>query len=92
MNNVIYLKGVPTPKYRAQRIKQDRDQDLFVDLLAHHPEHIARSKAKAQKYIEQKVQAAEDEAARQNMQEKLLSIFGHIAVFAVLALMVVIAL
>lgn len=91
MKNIIYLKGVPTPQYRAQRIRQDRDQDLFVDMLANHPEHIARSKAKAQRYIEAKIQKAKDEADRQDLQDRLLRIFTHVAVFAVLALMVVIA-
>ena len=51
MNNIIQFTGIRTPKYRAQRIMQDRDQDLFVDLLANHPAHIARSRAKAEAYV-----------------------------------------
>lgn len=92
MNNIIYLTGVPTPKYRAQRVRQDRDQDLFVDLLAHHPEHIARARAKAEAYVMEKAREAADEVAREAERERLLSIFGHVAVFALLALMVVVAL
>lgn len=47
MNNVVYLRGVPTPRYRIQQNNQDRDLDLFVNMLANDPEHIARAKAKA---------------------------------------------
>lgn len=92
MNNIIYLTGVPTPKYRAQRVRQDRDQDLFVDLLARHPAHIARAKAKAEAYAKEKAREAEEEAAREAEREKLLSVVGHVAFFALLALMVVVAL
>lgn len=91
-NNIIPFRGIQTPRYKAQKIRQDRDQDLFVDLLAHHPEHIARARAKAEAYVMEKAREAADEVAREAERERLLSIFGHVAVFALLALMVVVAL
>lgn len=91
-NNIIPFRGIQTPRYKAQRVRQDRDQDLFVDLLAHHPAHIARAKAKAEAYAKEKAREAEEEAAREAEREKLLSVVGHVAFFALLALMVVVAL
>lgn len=91
-NNIIPFRGIQTPRYKAQRLRQDRDQDLFVDLLARHPAHIARAKAKAEAYAKEKAREAEEEAAREAEREKLLSVVGHVAFFALLALMVVVAL
>lgn len=91
-NNIIQFTGIKTPRYKAQRLRQDRDQDLFVDLLANHPEHIARARAKAEAYVMEKAREAADDVAREAEREKLLFVVGHIAVFALLALMVVAAL
>lgn len=91
-NNVIQFTGITTPRYKAQRIRQDRDQDLFVDLLANHPAHIARAKARRWEYVKAVAERAAEERAREEDREKLLSIVGQVAVFALLALMVVVAL
>lgn len=91
-SNIIHFTGVRSPRYKAQRIRQDRDPDLFVDMLANHPAHIARAKAKYQAHMERVTQEAARERARQEDRERLLSIVGHVAVFALLALMVVVAL
>ena len=85
-NNVINFTGIQTPRYRAQRIRQDRDQDLFVDLLARHPGHIARAKAKREAYVKAQAREAAAEEARLEAQERTLTIVGHIAVFALLAM------
>ena len=91
-NNIIQFTGIPTPRYTAQKIRQDLDQDLFVDLLASHPEHIARAKAKHEQYVMARAREAADEVARIEARERLLNIVGHIAVFALMALMVAVAL
>lgn len=92
MGKVIYIKGVPSPQYRAQQIRQDRDQDLFVDMLNHHPDHIARSKAKGWAYVQKIAEEVAEERAREEDRERLLSVLAHISFFSLLALMVVMAL
>lgn len=92
MNNIIQFSGIKTPRYKAQRIRQDMDQDLFVDLLANHPEHISRAKAKREEYLARKAMEAAMKSARKKEQEWLLRIFGNVAVWSLLALMVVICL
>ena len=73
MKNVVYLRGVPTPRYRIQQNNQDRDQDLFVNMLANDPEHIARAKTKAER-------ARRHSAARAKKNGTLGSTIGILAV------------
>lgn len=71
MNNIVYLTGVPTPRYRVQRIRQNLDQDLFVDFLANHPEHLARSKAKGERIVAQRRRELEERRRREARRERL---------------------
>lgn len=90
-DNVISIhavRGIPTPRYRAQRIRQDQDQDLFVNLLANHEGHLARSKAKAQRVIEETMQRAEAEARAKQEAERFELFLGGLSVSTLLALTV----
>lgn len=91
MNNIIYMHGVPTPKYKAQQIRQDLDPDLFVDMLAGHPEHIRRAKEKYRACMAEAAKRAAREQETEESRERLLSVLGHLAVFSLLALVVTVA-
>lgn len=97
-NNVIYINGtgavtgVPTPRYKAQKIRQDRDPDLFINMLAHHPGHIARAKEKRERILAE--ERAREEAARRARAEnqRTISTVGQVSMATMLAMTVATAL
>lgn len=91
-NNVIYIKGIPTPKYRAQQIKQDLDLDLFPNMLANHPEHIKRSKAKRDRIMAERKEKSEERARRAKENENMLMFLGGMTVSLLLAVITLVAL
>lgn len=92
MNNVIYLTGIPSPKTRLQQRVQDLDPDLFPRMLANHPAHIARSRAKAERIkaeIEARAKAEKEEKAAA---ERFTQFLGGLSVASMLGLILVVAL
>ena len=92
MNNIIPFAGIPTPRFKAQQIKQDLDQDLFVRMVNSHPGHIARAKAKRAQAIA--AMQKEEEAARLEKEdlEKLVQTIGGLSVSTILTMAFVAAL
>lgn len=94
MSNIIELnpKGIPTPRYTVQRRRQDRDPDLFIDMLNNHPAHIARAKAKRDRIIEAAKAKAEADRQAHEDAERLTMALGHLSIGSLLALTVTAAL
>lgn len=93
-DNIIQLapRGVQTPRYRAQRIKQDRDPDLFINMINSHPGHITRAKAKRDRIIARaKAKANADHQAHEDA-ERLTMALGQLSIGSILALTVTAAL
>lgn len=93
-DNIIQLspKGIPTPRYHAQRIRQDRDPDLFVTMVNNHPGHIARAKAKRDRIIEAARKQAEADRLAHEDAERLTLALGQLSIGSILALTVTAAL
>lgn len=93
-NNVIQLSpaGIKTPRYRAQRIMQDLDQDLMLNMVNSHPGHLARARAKRDRIIEETRRQAEAEARAQKDTEAFTVFLGGLSVSTILALTVAVAL
>ena len=87
-DNIITLapRGIPTPRYRAQQIRQDRDQDLFLNMVNSHPGHIARAKTKRDRIIQEARAKAEAERLSREEQDRLTETMAHISVGSLLAL------
>lgn len=67
---------------KAIDIKQDLDQDLFVDILAHDRDHIDRAKAKAER-VKAEAQARRRAAAAEARATRQMEITASLAVCAV---------
>lgn len=91
MNNVIDIttavRGIPTPRFQTQRVKQNHDPDLFVKMLANHPGHIQRRQTRRDQYYEEARRQAEAEKQDREEQESLLMTMGTISVFSMLGLL-----
>lgn len=89
-NNVISISpaGIPTPRYRAQRIRQDLDQDLMLNMVNSHPGHLARARAKRDRIIEETRRQAEAEARAKQEAERFELFLGGLSVSTLLALTV----
>jgi len=85
-------KGIPTPLYKAQRIRQDRDPDLFVNMLANHPMHIARAKAKAARVQAEAQARAVAQRRRQEDADQLISSLSQLSMGTTLAVILTAAL
>ena len=87
-DNIIQLapRGVQTPRYRAQQIRQDRDPDLFINMINSHPGHLARAKAKRDRVIEAALAKAAAEQRSREEQDRLAQNLAQVSVGSMLAL------
>ena len=85
-DNIIQINpSTCTTPNRVQQIKDSLDLDLFPRMLANHPEHIARAKAKRDRIIAARRQAQRDE-------ENFTLFLGGLSVSAMLGLMFLVGL
>lgn len=84
--------GIATPRYGVQQVAQNLDPDLFINMLAKHPEHIARAKAKREQVMaERKLQMELEKAEREEL-ERLNQKVGFLSCATTLAVTVAVAL
>lgn len=85
-DNIIQINpSARTTPNRVQQIKDSLDLDLYPRMLANHPEHIARSKAKRDRIIAARQKAEQDA-------ENFTLFLGGLSVSAMLGLMFLIGL
>lgn len=76
--------GIATPRYTTQKVAQNLNPDLFIDMLDHHPEHIERSKAKRERILEEnRRKKMAMEAKRHRMQNQMVFL-GYLSALSAL--------
>lgn len=64
--------GIVSPRYVAQKVAQNNDPDLFIDMLASHPEHIERSKEKRNRILADRIIREQMELEKKEEREALI--------------------
>jgi len=89
-NNIIYITDAP--RSRVKQIKDSLDLDLYPRLLANHPEHIKRAKAKRDRVEAERKEKANEMARKTKENETLMTLLGGMSASLVMVLAVLIAL
>lgn len=76
--------GIATPRYTTQKVAQNLNPDLFIDMLDRHPEHIARSKAKRERILEENRRKKMAASARKHRLQSQMVFLGYLSAISAL--------
>lgn len=88
-NNVIYIDSVP--RSRVQQIKDSLDLDLYPRILANHPEHIKRAKAKRDRIEAERKEKANEMARKAKEEQGFTTFLCYLSMFLMAVILVIVA-
>ena len=83
--------GIASPKFPVQQAVQNRDPDLFIDMLAHHPEHIQRSIEKRNRILEDIQKKEQEKKRREYIKDGQMITLGFLSAASILVALFAVA-